>query len=248
MKVNHTSYWIFGLQLIAHLAIFPFIWYAVWYHYAIVILVYIITGCFGMTMTYHRLLSHRSWAAPKWFEKFGTFAGVYGLVGSPIAWVALHREHHHHTDLVSDPHSPEEHGFAIVQWLSMFAVPKPKYAVHLFRDKWQLFVHQRYIAIHISIIIFWLCVSPMMLLSAYLVPAAILWNMGSFINTLTHITGYRNFDSNDDSTNITILGYLVFGEGWHNNHHAFPNNASFQSRWWEFDLGGWFIRRLEVRE
>jgi stearoyl-CoA desaturase (delta-9 desaturase) len=85
----------------------------------------------------------------------------------------------------------------------------------------------------------------MLLLSAYLVPAMILWNAGSFINTLTHMTGYRNHETNDNSTNIPLLGILMWGEGWHNNHHWQPSNASFKFKWWEFDLGGWFITLLE---
>jgi fatty-acid desaturase len=101
--------------------------------------------------------------------------------------------------------------------------------------------------LHAAIIIIWCIIDPMLLISAYLFPAAILWNMGSFINTFTHMFGYRNYNSNDYSTNITWLGYLMFGEGWHNNHHAKPNNWNFKLKWWEFDLGAWFIKKLEVR-
>ena len=129
------SYLLFLFQIIAHLSIIPFIIYASWYHYIIVFLVYFVIGCFGMTITYHRLLSHKSFNSPKWFEYFGTIAGFYGLVGSPIAWVAIHKEHHHYTDKEKDPHSPTHHGFAKVQWLSMFDKPNPKYSSHLLRNK-----------------------------------------------------------------------------------------------------------------
>ena len=92
-----------------------------------------------------------------------------------------------------------------------------------------------------------LIINPIMLAACYLVPAAILWNAGSFINTLTHMVGYRNFNTADNSTNIPILGYLMWGEGWHNNHHAHPNNPSFKEKWWELDVGGWFIKKITVK-
>ena len=89
------SYLLFAFQLISHLSLIPMFMYGEWYHWTIAFFVYFVTGCFGMTITFHRLLSHRSWNAPRWFEQFGTLAGFYGLVGSPIAWVAVHKEHHH---------------------------------------------------------------------------------------------------------------------------------------------------------
>ena len=241
------SYLLFIFQLLSHLALIPMFMYGEWYHWLIVFFVYFITGCFGMTMTFHRLLSHRSWNPPKWFEYFGTLAGFYGLVGSPIAWVAVHKEHHHYTDQYKDPHSPAHHGFIRVQWLSMFDKVNPKYSAHLFRDKFQVFLHKKYFLLHSIIFIFLLAIDPMLLIAGYLVPAAILWNAGSFINTLTHMIGYRNFNTKDNSTNIHLLGYLMWGEGWHNNHHAHPSNSSFKEKWWEFDLGGWFIKRIEVK-
>lgn len=235
------------LQIAAHLSFIPMIMYGEWYHWAIALFTYFVTGCFGMTMTFHRLLSHKSWNAPKWFEIFGTLAGTYGLTGSSIGWVAVHREHHHYTDQERDPHSPKHKGFVRVQWLSMFDTPNPKYATHLMRDKLHTLTHKYYIHLHVAVIVFWSLIDPMLLVSAYLVPAAILWNAGSFINTLTHMIGYRNFDTNDDSTNISLLGILMWGEGWHNNHHAKPNSWSFKERWWEFDIGGWFIERLNTK-
>ena len=98
MKENYFKWALFFSQVIAHLSIIPMIMYGSWYHWLIGFFVYFITGCFGMTMTFHRLLSHKSWNAPKWFHYFGSLAGFYGLTGSTIGWVAIHRQHHHHTD------------------------------------------------------------------------------------------------------------------------------------------------------
>ncbi len=245
-KATKDQWLLFATTIITHLSIIPMVIYGSWHHWLIAFIVYFITGCFGMTMTYHRLLSHASWNAPKWFEYFGTLCGFYGLTGSSIGWVAIHKEHHHHTDKEGDPHSPEVLGFFRVQWLSMFEIPNPRYVIKLIRSKFHLFLHKWYFAIHGVIALTWYLIDPMLLLSAYLIPAMILWNAGSFINTLTHTFGYRNHNTDDNSTNIPLLGFLMWGEGWHNNHHWQPSNASFQYKWWEFDIGGWFIKKLET--
>jgi len=199
-----------------------------------------------MTMTFHRLLSHRSWRAPRWFEIFGTLCGTYGLTGSSVGWVSVHREHHHHTDTDLDPHGPKHKGFAKVQWFSMFERPNPRYSLHLIRDQFHLWLHRHYIILHLCIFVSLTLINPWLLLCAYLTPAALLWNAGSFINTLTHMIGYRNHQTSDDSTNIWWLGYLMWGEGWHNNHHNSPGRSQFGEKWWEFDLGGWLIAKIDT--
>ena len=245
-KTLHPWY-LFIAQIITHLSIIPMIMYGSWYHWLLGFGVYFITGCFGMTMTYHRLLSHNSWNAPKWYEYFGSLCGTYGLTGSTVGWVAIHKEHHHHTDTEKDPHSPEHMGFFRVQWLSMFEEPNPRYVVRLIRDPIHMFLHKFYFFIHIAIAGIWYFIDPMLMVAAYLFPAMLLWNAGSFINTLTHLTGYRNWETKDNSTNIPLLGILMWGEGWHNNHHHDPQNKSFKYKWWEFDMGGMFIKLLEKK-
>ena len=200
-------------QILAHLALIPFVLYAELYHYVISITVYFFTGCIGMTITYHRLLSHHSYKAPRWFEIFGTLCGTYGLTGSSIGWSAIHKEHHHYVDKEKDPHSPTYKGFFKTQYLSMFEKPNPKYAIKLIRDPFHQFLHKHYFTIHFVILILLSLIDTMLMISAYLVPAAILWNMGSFINSFTHMNyGYRNYETLDKSTNIPWLGYMMFGE------------------------------------
>jgi fatty-acid desaturase len=247
-RILPDRYSLFAFQCIAHLGIIYQILYGQWYHWFLTAIVYFITGCFGMTMTYHRLLSHKSWSAPRWFKIIGTLCGTYGLSGSSIAWVAVHREHHHHTDNINDPHSPRHKGFARVQWLSMFERPNPRYAMHLIRDPFHAKLHQFYFVLHAVLLVGWYLIDPMLMLSCYLVPAAILWNAGSFINSLTHMIGYRNHSTNDDSSNIMWLGYLMWGEGWHNNHHNSPSKPNFGEKWWEFDIAYWFITLIEKKE
>lgn len=243
--MKRDSFLLFFAQLIAHLSIIPLIMYGQWYHYLMAFFVYFVTGCLGMTMTFHRLLSHKSYNSPKWFYYLGTLCGFYGLTGSPIAWAAVHREHHRYTDKELDPHSPLHKSFVSIQWLSMFETAKIRYVPDLLRDKFQVFLHKNYFYIHACIAIILFLIDPFMLVYLYLVPAAILWNAGSFINTLTHMFGYRNHDTKDSSTNLFLLGLLMWGEGWHNNHHASPANHYFGEKWWEIDIGGILIERLD---
>lgn len=208
-------------------------------------LVYFLTGCVGMTVTYHRLLSHKSWNPPNWFRTFGILCGVYGLTGSPLAWVAVHREHHRYSDKPEDPHGPEHHGFWKVQFLSMYHPVKPIYVKDLLRDKLVIWLHKNYFNLHATLVMLsitlcaWFPIN--MVLAAYLAPAAILWHMGSFVNTINHLWGYRVRETKDHSYNNPITGYLLWGEGWHNQHHAEPASNRFGRRWWEMDVGYWVI-------
>jgi stearoyl-CoA desaturase (delta-9 desaturase) len=244
-KEGYDSYYLLAMQVLAHAGFIWQIFYGSIHAWLITVVVYFITSCFGMTMTYHRLLSHKSWNAPRWFEIFGTLCATYGLTGSSIGWVAIHREHHHYPDNEKDPHSPSYKGFFKVQWLSMFEKPNPKYAMHLIRDPFHSWIHRMYFIINICILTVLWTFSPWLCVSAYLAPAALLWNAGSFINTLTHMIGYRNHDTSDDSTNIWWLGYFMWGEGWHNNHHNTPSNSRFGEKWWEIDIGHFFIRLVK---
>jgi fatty-acid desaturase len=231
------------VQIIAHLSVIPMIMWAKPSQYLIAMFVYFLTMCFGMSMTYHRLLSHQSWHAPKWFRAVGLFLGTYGITGSSITWVAIHRQHHEHTDDKKDPHSPLQSHWLKVQFMSMLPTPNIlKYAKDLSVDPLQKIFHRYYWQIHLSIVAALFFIDPFAIVYAYLFPAAILWNMGSAINTMGHMQGYRNFDTKDSSKNNILLGYLTCGEGWHNNHHKNPRKANYGEKPWEFDLAGIFIK------
>lgn len=242
------SYYLFGLQFLAHLSLIPMVMYADWYHWLIAFGVYFITGCFGMTMTYHRLLSHNSWKAPDWFRKLGTFCGMYGMTGSPLGWIAIHRQHHQYADTDKDPHSPHHKKWWEVQFLSMFHKPNIRYIKKLLRAPFLKLCHEYYFDFHLAVMAFWLIVHPFGLIYAYFVPAMILWNMGSAINTVTHFFGYKNHDDVEDySKNNLLFGFLMWGEGWHENHHKYPNRANFGIKWWEFDIGYFFIKLIGLK-
>jgi fatty-acid desaturase len=226
---------------ISHISIPLMLIYGQWWHFMVAFGVYFMTGCFGMSMTYHRLLSHRSWRAPRWFEVFGTLCATYGLTGSSIAWPAIHRQHHRFSDKENDPHSPWHKTFMQVQFLSLLPKPSLKLVRDLIADPFHKFLHRHYFTLHALILIAFLVINPFAAVYLYLFPAVMLWHAGSAINTIGHRFGYRNFETADHSQNNPVLGIFMWGEGWHNNHHRYPARASFKVRWFEFDLSAILI-------
>ena len=243
--INFSALTLFTFQVYAHIGLVYGIFAFNLIEWLIVLTVYFATGCLGVTITYHRLLSHKAFTPIKNWEKIGTFCATWGLIGSSIAWVNNHRSHHRWTDEKQDPHSPLIIGFWNVQFLSMFYSEKNLgYAKDLLRKKFHVLMHKNYFWIHLGIITTLLLVFGFHVTAIiYLAPAAILWNMGSLINNLGHIKtiSYRNFDTPDESQNNPYLGLLVWGEGWHNNHHNDPFNANFGTCVQEFDLGYFII-------
>lgn len=216
-------------------------------HYFICLVVYFLTGCFGMSMTYHRFLAHSSWQSPRWFEIFGTLCATIGLTGSSLAWCSIHKEHHLKSDRDDDPHSPHHMKWWKVQFLSMLHKPRIQFMRHKLDDPFHKFVHKNYFLINLvyafSILI---AIEPFALIYAWLFPSFILWNSGSLINTVGHLFGYRNFNTTDKSKNNFLLALLTWGEGWHNNHHHNPTNYSFKYKWFEFDISSFFIRLIKI--
>lgn len=212
-----------------------------WYHYLIAFFVYFITGCFGMTMTYHRLLSHKSYNPFKWFEYFGTVCATLGGTGSSIAWVAVHREHHRFNDTDKDPHTPM-HGFIKTQFLSMFHKPNVRYVPDLLRSKFHLDMHRHYWAIHIFYALtLTILFGPFAVVYAHLFPSFILWHAGSLINTL----GHYDFKSKTiKPTNHWLLGLLIWGEGFHKNHHDDAKSCNFGRKWYNIDIAYYWIKLI----
>lgn len=244
MNFTKESIFLFLFQLLAHLALIYGIFFFSINAWLIVFFVYFLSGCIGVSITYHRFLSHRSFASPRWFEILGTLLASYGLVGSSLAWVNTHRSHHRHVDKSGDPHSPSVHGALKVQWLSMFTSEKSfRYIRQYLSSNFHVTLHRYYFFIHLLILIFLLLTFGWYITSMiYLVPAAVLWNAGSLINTICHLGyGYRNYTLADSSSNNIFLGYFVWGEGWHNNHHQAPGNSKFGEKWWEIDVSYYII-------
>ena len=232
-------------QFITYCVFVYFLFTGTWQEWLIVFAIYLFRVTIGATITLHRLLSHRSFVAPKWFEYIGSIIATYGGGVSTIGWVAIHREHHRFSDTNCDPHSPAHIHPLAVQFRAGIKNPSIKYAPDLLRSKFHVKINQYHWAITLLIFLSILAIDPRALVFAYFVPNLIYIHSGSLINTLNHMYGYRSYNTNDLSTNNLITGYLVAGEGWHNNHHNSPASPKFGRRWWEFDLGWQVIKLIQ---
>ena len=212
--------------------------------------VFYVLTTLGVTVGYHRMLTHQGFQTSPIVRGLFVILGCMAFEGQPIAWAATHVMHHAHSDDDHDPHSPL-HGFwhAHMGWLfspKNFADPKV-YAPHLLKDPVILFIDRT---------------CPLWMFLAVAIPfalggwTALVWAGGVRIFLTTHVTwsvnsvchtfGKRAFETTDESRNEWIVGLLALGEGWHNNHHAFPRNAFHGLRWWQIDVSGLLIRTLEM--
>ena len=230
-------------QYITYFIFVYFLFVGTWQEWLVALAIYLFRVTIGATITLHRLLSHKSFVSPKWFEYFGSIIATYGGGISTIGWVAIHRQHHRFSDTNKDPHSPQHINPWTIQFRSDAPTPEVKYAPDLLRSNFHLRIHQYHWAITLIIFLIILLVDPRALLYVYFVPNFIYWHSGGSINTINHLWGYRNYNTDDYSVNNLFTGYLVAGEGWHNNHHNSPANPKFGEKWWEFDLG-WQIIKL----
>lgn len=211
---------------------------------------YLLT-CFGITLGYHRLLTHRSYSCPTWLRRLLTWLGAGAMQRGPSRWVAMHRRHHQMTDLDGDPHSPLSGFFhAHIGWVACWnpvdeldprtLVPDvsgddPWLRVLdrglLFMLPWVLLAFSCYI------IAGWRGV-----LWGSVIRTVLLWHFTWCVNSVCHYWGNRPNEIRDESGNVWWVGLLTLGEGWHNNHHARPRAALHGWRWYQIDLSGYVIR------
>lgn len=248
MRYHRDQYLLAAFQLLTHIALIYVIFWGSVNDWLLTLLGYFLLGCLGTAVTFHRLLTHRSWNSPGWFEIAGTILGNLSIIGSSIAWVAVHRQHHRYSDREGDPHTPKE-SFLKAQWGGIFETPNLKYVPDLLRSPFHVFMHKYYFLIITALIVVLTAIDPMLCASLYLAPVALVYTVGGAINSFNHSDhiGYRNYETKDNSKNIPLLGYLMWGEGWHNNHHAKPMDPYTDKRWWELDVSGWVIRILSVK-
>lgn len=226
---------------------------------------YVVT-VFGVTLGYHRLFTHKSFKCGAGLRAVLGIAGSMASQGPLFFWVACHRRHHQHSDEAGDPHSPHAHGggargvllgcwHAHVGWM---LVHKPenyfRLVNDLVRDPVIMVVHRFYFL--------WVLAGLMLpgLISAAIAadPVAfwpgVLW--GGFVrmfvvhhvtwsvNSVCHLFGATPFATQDQSRNNAFVAIFTLGEGWHNNHHAFPSSARHGLRWWQIDPSYLVLRAL----
>ncbi len=236
-------------------------WHFTWSALAVTVVLHFVTACLGVTLGFHRLLTHGSLVVPSMLKYFFSFCGMLAAEGSPLFWVATHRKHHVLSDQEGDPHSPND-GF----WWSHFLWFKPaegpgeldallqRWAPDMYKDPVQRLFHKIFplVAVALGIALY--------VAGEYFFQAGLSWFLWGLclrmilayhstwlVNSATHIWGYRNYETTDRSRNLWWVALASYGEGWHNNHHAHQRLARHGHKWWEIDVTYmviWTLKKL----
>lgn len=233
----------------ALLALLPvnFSWAAI----GVAVFLHWVTGGLGITLGFHRLLTHRSFQAPKWLEYFLAFCGTLACEGGVIDWVGMHRLHHLYSDQTADPHDSNR-GFwwSHMGWM-LREIPSrsqvDRFTKDLHDDPVYLFLNQQFIPIQVLLAVglYLLGGWPFVVWGVFVRLVAV-FHCTWLVNSATHQFGYRTYESGDRSTNCWWVALLTYGEGWHNNHHAFQHSARHGLQWWEIDFTWMTIQFLQA--
>ncbi len=260
-RFKPETFWGLAIIHILALTLAPFTFS--WPGFIAFAILYFMTGCLGITLCYHRLLTHRSFRTPRLIRYFLAIIGCLALEGGPIWWVATHRLHHRESDKPMDPHSPND-GFwwSHMLWV-LYIHPDlekeenaSKFALELYNDPGMRFIEKynvqfNYVLVAVLLGIGyalggWPIALSMLVWGGFLRIVAV-WHVTWLVNSATHVWGYKNYEkTGDDSRNNWLVAALTFGEGWHNNHHANQAAARSGHRWWEVDLTYGIIKLMQV--
>nr|XP_043626202.1 palmitoyl-monogalactosyldiacylglycerol delta-7 desaturase, chloroplastic-like [Erigeron canadensis] len=213
----------------------------------------LVTRLLGINLSYHRHLSHKSFKIPKWLEYTFAYCGLHALQGSPISWVRTHRYHHQYTDSEKDPHSPIN-GFWFSHFIWMFDTKNIRYTrgqhnnvKDLEEQLFYRFVRRTYIAhpIVLGLLLYALGGFPFIVWG---MGVRVVWgyHMTWLVNSVCHGWGDQAWNTKDLSRNNRLVGILGFGEGWHNNHHAFQYSARHGLERWQIDITWYLISLLKL--
>ena len=228
-----------------------------------------VTGL-GITVGYHRLFTHQSFDCSRPVRIFWATVGALAVEGSPVKWCATHRKHHQFSDHHGDPHSPHLHDGGTINaikglihahfgWLITGHWTKAdtrKYGLDLLKDPTLCWMDRNYVWIVVISMLIPTVIAGLVTMSFTGAFLGLLWggfarvgfthHMTWSINSICHVFGSRDYKSSDDSRNNLLFGILSHGEGWHNNHHAFPTSARHGLKWWQFDLSWVIIRTMQA--
>lgn len=259
------------VHLGALLALVP--WFFSWTGVVLALAGLYVFGTLGINLCYHRLLTHRSFSCPRWLEHVFATLGVCCLQDTPARWVAIHRLHHQYSDEQPDPHSPlvtflwGHFAWLFVEnrQLSQLAT-YDRYARDILRDPYYMRLEKNLLWVWINVLqglVFFLAglaagwaiygsyaaglqLGASVLVWGVLVRLVLVWHITWSVNSVTHLWGYRNYETGENSRNNWIVGLVSNGEGWHNNHHADQRSAAHGHRWWEIDVTYWTICLLQA--
>ena len=254
------------LSLFAAIA-FLWGWGFHWVELGLLLGMYLFTAV-GVTVGFHRLFTHRSFETNPIVKCILAISGSMAAEGALLKWVAMHRVHHQHSDQADDPHSPHHYGTGILAllrglWhahLGWFFKPEPVNLSRYVKDLGQsrmiryisaLFPVWMIVGLVIpSLLGFWLIGgwsgASIGLLWGGLVRIFFVHHVTWSINSVCHLWGGQPYGNIDHSRNNILFGIFALGEGWHNNHHAFPTSARHGLRWWQIDVSYWIIRGLAL--
>ncbi len=259
-RLDNLSYWAIGWLALAHLACLAAPFTFTWTGLIVMVVLHWMAGSLGICLGYHRMLTHSGMKTYPWvrytFATLGTLAGE----GTPMDWVADHRKHHAHSDQEGDPHSPHDGSW----WSHMFWLAfhthngdRKNYLLHwvpdLYRERGMRILDAMFLPLNLavgaalygagyyfggtelanSLFIWGFCLRLVLVLHAT-------W----MVNSASHIWGYKNYETTDDSRNNWFVAIIAYGEGWHNNHHAAPRMAKHGHKWWGFDITWMAIKTL----
>jgi stearoyl-CoA desaturase (delta-9 desaturase) len=227
---------------------------------------YVATGL-GITVGYHRMLTHQSFKAPTAVRATFAVLGSLAVQGAAIDWVATHRRHHAYTDVPGDPHSPHVDAgdglggllrglwYSHVGWMfAPDATVAEVWAPDLLKDEVVARIHKLFPWLVLATFVMPAVLGGLLTMSFAGAFSGLLWgglvrvmllhHVTWSINSICHVFGTKPFNAHDESRNNPIMALLAFGEGWHNAHHAFPASARHGLRWWEFDISWIVIRSM----
>jgi stearoyl-CoA desaturase (delta-9 desaturase) len=210
----------------------------------------------GTTLYLHRDQAHRAIDLHPALRQFFRLWVWMNSGMQTDEWVAVHRKHHAMCEREGDPHSPKVFGLrkVLLEGAELYKIEATnpetvaKYAHGTPNDWLQRNVYRRYpnlgIVLFVGLCLLFFGLPGIIILGTQLISMPVF--AAGIINGLGHNSGYRNFESDDASTNLTPIAFWIGGEELHNNHHAFPTSAKFSVRWWEFDIGWMYITLLRA--
>lgn len=242
-------------------ALVPLAFYAfTWSGVLIFLALYWATACLGVTLCFHRLVTHQSFKTYPAVKYLLTFFGCLALQGGPLNWAAKHRLHHKESDEEPDPHTPfVSFLWSHVLWL-FFVHPEMeteermyRFVPDLARDPVLRWFDRHFFAVAMlfALVLFGAgyavggaALGLSWVLWGVVVRTVFVWHVTWLVNSATHMWGYKNYHTRDNSRNSWWVALLAFGEGWHNNHHADQRSAAHGHRWFEFDMTHWIIQAM----
>lgn len=217
-----------------------------WYMFALSILMYFLIFGFGVSITFHRSITHKALKMNPIVEILGKFFASVGGTGSPISWVLIHKAHHKYSDTDKDPHSAKDIlKYLIGKYPTVSQIGMRRLAV----SKVNKILHRHYYLVILVYGAAWATAGVDFFFYGFVYPMVFNMVAGHLVNWYTHSNkwlNYRLYNTKDTSQNNFIIGLATWGEGFHNTHHKFPGKANFGIKSWECDISFLFIKLLSA--